>query len=155
MEAKAVSALRSKRGLRPVEQVAEPQLVGRTPQTTNERRANTMKTYILREPKAVEPQKPVRTRRSAPAPASATTLLGPPRRTRQRARPLHRFGRAYRLHRRLAGADGHPRSARLRDNWRPTRGRAQVAQEVASLRLPSAGFYAASEGGRLKKLSRA
>jgi len=78
MEAKAVSALRSKRGLRPVEQVAEPQLVGRTPQTTNERRANTMKTYILREPKAVEPQKPVRTRRSAPAPASATTLLGPP-----------------------------------------------------------------------------
>ncbi|MBP9901219.1 MAG: hypothetical protein IT579_12840 [Verrucomicrobia subdivision 3 bacterium] len=37
-----------------------------------------MKTYILREPKAVEPQKPVRTRRSAPAPASATTLLGPP-----------------------------------------------------------------------------
>jgi transposase len=37
-----------------------------------------MKTYILRDPKAVEPQKPVRTRRLAPAPATATTLLGPP-----------------------------------------------------------------------------
>jgi hypothetical protein len=31
-------------------------VVGLTPQTTNERRANTMKTYLLRTPKTVEPQ---------------------------------------------------------------------------------------------------
>ena len=36
MKAKAVSALRSKRGLRPVVQVAEPQVVGLTPQPTNQ-----------------------------------------------------------------------------------------------------------------------
>src|SRR6266516_943246 len=53
MKAKAVSALRSKRGLRPVVRDAEPQVVGLAPQTTNERRANTMKTYILRDPKTV------------------------------------------------------------------------------------------------------
>src|SRR5437762_11358545 len=59
MKAKAVSALRSKRGLRPVVRDAEPQVVGLAPQTTNERRANTMKTYILRDPKTVEPQSPL------------------------------------------------------------------------------------------------
>ncbi len=60
MKAKAVSALRAERGLRTeVKRNAEPQVVGLTPQTTrNDRRANTMKTYILRDPKAVEPQKP-------------------------------------------------------------------------------------------------
>src|ERR1017187_3895436 len=51
-----VSALRE-RGLRPVGRVAEPQVVGLAPQTTNERKADTMKTYILRENKSVEPQK--------------------------------------------------------------------------------------------------
>ncbi len=57
MKAKAVSALRSKRGLRPVERDAEPEVVESALQTSNERRANTMKTYILREPKTVELQK--------------------------------------------------------------------------------------------------
>ena len=47
MRVKAVSALRSKRGLRRVNG-AEPQVVGLTPQTTNDRRTDTMKTYILR-----------------------------------------------------------------------------------------------------------
>src|ERR1017187_32974 len=51
-----VSALRE-RGLRPAGRVAEPQVVGLAPQTTNERRANTMKTYILRETQTAEPQK--------------------------------------------------------------------------------------------------
>jgi hypothetical protein len=60
MKAKAVSALRSKRGMRPVGQVAEPPVVGLTPRTMNERRANTMKTYLLREPKTVELQKTLR-----------------------------------------------------------------------------------------------
>jgi transposase len=78
MKASKVSALRSKRGLRPVVQVAEPQVVGLTPQTTAIRKADTMKTYILRDPKTVEPQKPVRPRHVAPAPATATTLLEPP-----------------------------------------------------------------------------
>ena len=56
MKAKAVSVLRSKRGLRPVMRVAEPQVVGLTPQTTNERSTDTMKTYLLRESQTVESQ---------------------------------------------------------------------------------------------------
>src|SRR5437867_2515494 len=60
MKAKAVSALRSKRGLRPGVRDAEPQVVGLAPQTTKARRANTMKTYILRDPQTVEPQNPLR-----------------------------------------------------------------------------------------------
>ena len=63
MKGKAVSALRSKRGLRPVMRVAEPPVVGLTPQTTNEWKANTMKTYILRHSQPVEPQKPIRSPR--------------------------------------------------------------------------------------------
>ena len=63
-----MSALRSKRGLRTEgNRNAEPHpsfavllrrtgVVGLAPQTTNDRRANTMKTYILRDPKTVEPQ---------------------------------------------------------------------------------------------------
>ncbi len=64
MKAKRVPALRSKRGLRRVSG-AEPQVVGLTPQTTvkRKRKADTMKTYILRTPKTVERQNP------PPAPA--------------------------------------------------------------------------------------
>ena len=39
---------------------AEPQVVGLTPQTTDEWKANTMKTYILRDPQPVELQKSIR-----------------------------------------------------------------------------------------------
>ncbi len=60
MKVKAVSALRSERGLRPVMRVAEPQVVGLTPQTTDERKTDIMKRYILRGPKPVEPQKSIR-----------------------------------------------------------------------------------------------
>jgi hypothetical protein len=56
MKGEGVSVLRSKRGLQPVGQVAEPLMAGFTPQTTEKRRANTMKTYLLRVPKTVEPQ---------------------------------------------------------------------------------------------------
>jgi len=57
MKAKAVSALRSECGLR-CDLGAGPQVVGLAPQTTrNDRRANTMKTYLLRDLKSVEPQK--------------------------------------------------------------------------------------------------
>ena len=56
MKVKKVSALRE-RGLRPAGRVAEPQVVGLAPQTTKERKANTMKKYILRDPQTVEPQK--------------------------------------------------------------------------------------------------
>jgi len=38
--------------------VAEPQVVGFAAQTTQDRRANIIKTYILRTPRTVEPQKP-------------------------------------------------------------------------------------------------
>src|SRR6185295_16162939 len=56
MKAKAVSVPRDKRGLRRV-RGAEPPVVGPAPQTTNERKTDTMKTYILRDPNSVEPQK--------------------------------------------------------------------------------------------------
>ena len=53
-----MSALLEERGLRTAERNAEPQVVGLAPQTTvMTERANTMKTYILRDPNRVEPQK--------------------------------------------------------------------------------------------------
>ena len=83
MKAKVVSGLRSERGLRPEERAAEPQVVGLTPQTTENRKANTMKTYLLLDPNAVEPQNPQRARpsqpTSSPAPAAPVrTILGRP-----------------------------------------------------------------------------
>ena len=52
-----MSAFRDERGLRRVSGAAA-QIVGLAPQTTmNDRKANTMRTYILRDPNAVEPQK--------------------------------------------------------------------------------------------------
>src|SRR6187402_3008853 len=77
MKAKAVSALRSKRGLRRASG-AEPQVVGLTPQTTNDRRTDTMKTYLLRQPQTVESQnvrRPSRPRRVA---AATTPEVLPP-----------------------------------------------------------------------------
>ena len=74
MKAKAVSDLRIERGLRPEEREAEPQVVGLAPQTTsNDRKANTVKTYILQDPTAVETQKPRRARPPNPAPAAPAT----------------------------------------------------------------------------------
>ena len=79
MKAKAVSASRDKRGLRCVGG-AEPQVVGLTPQTTLKRKADTMKTYILGNPKTVEPQIPRRASRAATplTPATASEVLGVP-----------------------------------------------------------------------------
>jgi hypothetical protein len=65
MKVKKVSALRVKRGLHRVNG-AEPQVVGLTPQTTDHRKTDTMKTYILRQIKLVEPQKSIRTPRPKP-----------------------------------------------------------------------------------------
>jgi hypothetical protein len=62
MKVKAVSALRVKRGLHRVNG-AEPQVVGLTPRTTDERKTDTMKTYILRQTKPVESQKSIRSPR--------------------------------------------------------------------------------------------
>jgi len=77
MKGKAVSALRSKRGLHRVNG-AEPPVVGLTPQTTNEWKANTMKTYILRHSQPVEPQKSIRSPRPKPAaPPTADLRLRP------------------------------------------------------------------------------
>ena len=59
MKANKLSALRSKLGLRRVDGV-EPQVVGLTSQTLAIRKINTMKTYILRQLKPVEPQKTAR-----------------------------------------------------------------------------------------------
>src|ERR1035437_9510723 len=73
-----VSALRE-RGLRPVVREAEPQVVGLAPQTTKERKADTMKTYILRENKTVEPQKSPRPLRPEPGlTALVNVICGPP-----------------------------------------------------------------------------
>ena len=69
MKVKTVSALRSKRGLHRVNG-AEPQVVGLTPQTTDERKTDTMKTYILRDRQTCRATKinpPAR-----PKPAAAT-----------------------------------------------------------------------------------
>ena len=73
-----MSALWDERGLRRVNG-AEPQVVGLTPQTTNERRANTMKTYLLRDPQAVEPQTPRRAPRRPVPTGAGTTPAVPPR----------------------------------------------------------------------------
>jgi hypothetical protein len=85
MKVKTVSALRSKRGLHrangaepPIEAV--PQLTDTNPnnqeQLSNlERKTDTMKTYILRQPKPVELQKSSRPPR--PKPATATVAKGP------------------------------------------------------------------------------
>ncbi len=67
MKVNKVSALRVKRGLRRVNG-AEPPVVGLTPQTTDNRKTDTMKTYILRQPKPVELQKSSRSPRPKPAP---------------------------------------------------------------------------------------
>src|ERR1035437_1387609 len=78
MKANTVSALRSKRGLHRVNG-AEPQVVGLTPQTTDNRKANTMKTYILRPSPPVEPQKTIRSPRpKTAAPLTAAALLEGP-----------------------------------------------------------------------------
>src|SRR5664279_3168130 len=78
MKVKQVSALRSKRGLHRVNG-AEPQVVGLTPQTTNIRKTDTMKTYILRQPKPVESQKPARVpRRKTPPVTTINIVLGRP-----------------------------------------------------------------------------
>jgi hypothetical protein len=80
-----VSALRE-RGLRPAGRDAEPQVVGLAPQTTNERKADTMKTYILRENKSVEPQKSTPHSPLRPEPGLTAAAGG--------ARAVHRPGRA-------------------------------------------------------------
>src|ERR1017187_9563638 len=81
MKANKVSALRSKRGLHRVNG-AEPQVVGLTPQTTDIRKTDTMKTYILRQPKTVEPQKSNRSPRPQPAaPVTAAARLERPETT--------------------------------------------------------------------------
>ena len=58
---------------------AEPQVVGLAPQTTENRKANTMKSYILRTEKPVEPQKarPVRAPKTPPPPSPAPAPAGP------------------------------------------------------------------------------
>jgi hypothetical protein len=55
MKAKEVPALRSKRGLHRASG-AEPQLVGLAPQTMKEKKADTMKTYLLKTSATVEPK---------------------------------------------------------------------------------------------------
>src|ERR1039458_4885916 len=81
MKANKVSAPRSKRGLRRVNG-AEPQVVGLTPQTTMKRKANTMKTYILRQTKPVERQKSSRLACPKPTvPLTTAALLGRPEAT--------------------------------------------------------------------------
>src|SRR5687768_11091908 len=88
MKARAVSALRIERGLRTGVRNAEPQVVGLAPQTTViTERANTMKTYILRDRKAVERQNRARRDRTVntlvngvcdPVPTpTPTALTGP------------------------------------------------------------------------------
>ena len=76
-----MSALRDERGLRAAERNAEPQVVGLAPQTTvMTERANTMKTYVLRDPNPVEPQNckpPPRPQRQPAAPAAPKPAPGP------------------------------------------------------------------------------
>jgi len=65
MKVKPVSALRSKRGLHHGNG-AEPQVVGltpQTPQTTDIPKSDNMTTFIMRQPKSVQPQKTKRSPR--------------------------------------------------------------------------------------------
>ena len=71
MKVNKVSALRVKRGLHRVNG-AEPQIVGRTPQTTDIRKTDAMTKYILRQPKPVQPQKQA----THPAPNPSRGCLG-------------------------------------------------------------------------------
>jgi len=73
MKAKEVPALRSKRGLHRVSG-AEPQLVGLAPQTMKEKKADTMKTYPLKNTPAVEPKAGPKPARQNPSPP--TSLAG-------------------------------------------------------------------------------
>ncbi len=121
MKANKVSALRSKRGLHRVNG-AEPQVVGLTPQTTDERKTDTMKTYILR-------------RVSSPVRAAKINSLAPPKNCCSRGD--HRYDPRATDYARVKGqvlfigldvhndsiavslapSDGD-RSATLRDHWR-------------------------------------
>lgn len=53
-------------------------MVGLTPQTTMKRKTDTMKTYILRPEKTVEPQTAARPRRAVPPPAEPAPAAGAP-----------------------------------------------------------------------------
>jgi len=113
MKVEVVSALRE-RELRPVGRVAEPPVVGLAPRTTNERKANNMKKYILRDLQTVEPQtsrsrtERGRLARNGPAPRigrqtgkigasragtlRADKLTGPGRRVKLPGSPPGQFG---------------------------------------------------------------
>lgn len=72
-----MSAFREERGSRTGVWNAEPQNVGLAPQTILvTERANTMKTYLLRDPNAVEPQKAARPH--PPTSASQPPPVAPP-----------------------------------------------------------------------------
>ena len=73
MKAKEVPALRSKRGLHRASG-AEPPWVGLAPQTMKEKKADTMKTYLLKTSPTVEPKagpKPARQK-----PSTSTSMAG-------------------------------------------------------------------------------
>ena len=72
MKPAKVSALRSKRGLRLEIRIAEPQVVGLTPQTTSKRKADTMNTYLLRNVSKVQPQASL----LPPSPTGPTLCIG-------------------------------------------------------------------------------
>jgi hypothetical protein len=63
-----VLALRSKRGLRSGIRIAEPQVAGLTPQTTSIKKADTLKTYLLRNVSKVQSQ---------PQPMAPRAVTGP------------------------------------------------------------------------------
>lgn len=75
MKGKVVSAFR-KRGLHLAERDAEPQVSESN--NSMERKTDTMKTYILRESKAVQPQKSARAPRSQPTGAPAAIATSKP-----------------------------------------------------------------------------
>src|SRR5215475_697735 len=75
MKGKAVSAFRE-RGLHLAVRDAEPQVSESI--NSMERKTDTMKTYILRELKTVEPQKTARRSRSKPTPAPAAMATSKP-----------------------------------------------------------------------------
>ena len=77
MKAKKVSALRE-RGLRPdVGRETEPQVSESI--NSIERKTDTMKTYLLRDPNTVEPQKPRGLEPPAPGPSAACASAKAPR----------------------------------------------------------------------------
>ena len=110
---------------------AEPPVVGRTPDTpTNDRRTDTMKTYILRQTQPVQPQKLAsQAQPQAPAPGAGTGAAPPPGpQSHAAARALERQARS------AAALPPAPAPGR-RPRWQTSKAQHRARQQLKSFLL--------------------